>query len=309
MVERMGQTTFTISDVDAGQRLDLFCVTQLSVYSRGAIQRAIKNGTIAVNGESVKPRRMLREGDIVTVREGAFVVEEQQDAAPVVPELPIIHEDKDIVVIDKPAGIAVHPGQGQSSGTVADWFSGRYPEAQVGDPGRPGIVHRLDKETSGVLLLAKHQEALEHFKKQFKIHRARKEYLALVLGNPGESSGRITRPLARSKRNPLRRTVDPEGKPAVTEWQKEESLGGYALLRVYPLTGRTHQIRVHLHFLGFPIVGDKLYVFKRKRPPAGVYRHLLHAEKLTVMNLKGKKKTFTAPLPSDFAEVLESLRQ
>lgn len=307
MVEAMDQEVFVITEKEAGQRLDVFCVAQLSAYSRGAIQRAVKDGAITVNGQLAKPRTMLREGDSVAVKGNAFTGEQQQSATVVIPTLPILHEDKDIVVIDKPAGIAVHPGQGQPTGTVADWFSARYPGIEAGEPGRYGIVHRLDKETSGVLLLAKHQEAMDHFKAQFKNHRARKEYLALVLGKPGESKGRITRPLARSKRNPLRRTVDPEGKSAVTEWQKEESFDGYTLLRIYPLTGRTHQIRVHLHFLGFPIVGDKLYVFKRKRLPEGVHRHLLHAEKLTITNLKGKKKTFVSPLPSDFTAVLESL--
>ncbi|MEX0649661.1 MAG: RluA family pseudouridine synthase [Candidatus Andersenbacteria bacterium] len=299
----------TINASEAGQRLDVFCVARLLEHSRGTLQRAIKAQDITVNGKKSKPSYVLREGDVIAVSTRAF-----QQAAPIVtpkalPVLPIIHEDKDIVVINKPAGVTVHPGQGVAGNTVADWFTNRYPGVNVGDKERPGIVHRLDQDTSGVLLLAKTPEAFERLKEQFKHHRVRKEYLALVFGVPGEPKGRITRPLARSKRNPLRRTVDPEGKPAVTEWTVEEKLSGYTLLRVFPLTGRTHQIRVHLHFLGFPIIGDKFYVFKRKRPPRGVNRHLLHAEKLTFITPAGKRKTFTAPLPEDFVRVLDLLRK
>ncbi|MEX1112823.1 MAG: RluA family pseudouridine synthase [Candidatus Andersenbacteria bacterium] len=301
--------TVPIEALEAGQRLDVFCVGRFPEYTRGTIQRAIKAGVITVSGKRSKPSYVLRTGDVVAFTASVLEQQAQATAPQPLPPLPIIHEDKDIVVINKPAGVTVHPGQGVASGTVADWFAARYPNAQVGDAGRLGIVHRLDQETSGVLVLAKTPAAFERLKDQFKHHRVRKEYLALVFGTPGESKGRITRPLARSKRNPLRRTVDAEGKPAVTEWEIEEKLGEYTLLRVFPLTGRTHQIRVHLHFLGFPIIGDKFYVFKRKRPPQGVTRHLLHAEKLTFVTQAGKRKTFTAPLPEDFVKVLDQLRK
>jgi 23S rRNA pseudouridine1911/1915/1917 synthase len=143
----------------------------------------------------------------------------------------------------------------------------------------------------------------------------KKEYLALVFGVPGGTDGRVTRPLVRSRRNPSRRAAVPRtetntliGKPAITEWRLEKAFAKkYALLRVFPLTGRTHQIRVHLHHIGHPIVGDALYTFKRQKPPAGVPRQLLHAEKLTVMTSPGVRKTFTAPLPEDFQSVLDRL--
>lgn len=291
-----------------GQRLDVFCVQHFPAYSRSTIQKAIKDGQVQINGRVVKPRYTVADGDTVTLTLPEVTVA----PADVVPaKVPIIHEDRDIMVINKPAGMVVHPGQGQEQQSVAGWARAHCPAiVDVGDdPARPGIVHRLDKDTSGVLILAKNQKSFEHLKEQFSHRRAHKEYLALVFGAPGEPKGRINRALMRSKRNPLRRTIDPAGKEAITEWRREESFGKeYALLRVFPLTGRTHQIRVHLHFLGFPIVGDNLYTFKRQRPPHGVHHHLLHAEKLTLTLPNGKRASFTAPLPPDFVELLVWLR-
>lgn len=301
---------FTIDEAAAGQRLDIFCVGVLPQYSRARLQRAITEGEIVVNGKLVKPRQIVKAGDEVSVQ----LADEPpltSAAEPTALSLPILYEDREVVVVDKPAGLAVHPGQGHETATVASWFSARYPAAHdVGEAeGRAGVVHRLDKETSGVLILAKTAEAYQHLKQQFARRRAHKQYLALVFGIPGEAKGRINRALARSRRNPLRRTIDPEGKEAITEWYTEEKLADrYALLRVWPLTGRTHQIRAHLHFLGFPIVGDALYTYKHKQLPEGAQRQLLHAEKLTITLPDGKRRAFTAPLADDFAAVLESLR-
>lgn len=297
--------TFEITTQDAGQRLDVFCAARLPQYSRSLLQRAIKSGAIQVSGKTVKPSTVLQAGQTVVITLTATAPETK----PVlIPDLPILYEDKDVVVINKPPGVEVHTGQVPGAPTVTSWLLSRYPNiAGVGEhPDRPGIVHRLDKDTSGVLICAKNQPAYEHLKKQFQDRRAKKEYLAIVFGIPGEKKGRITRPLARSRRNPLRRTVDENGKTAITEWRLEKKFEKQklALLRVYPLTGRTHQIRAHLHFLGFPIIGDRLYTFKRQRPPHGVSRQLLHAEKLVIDLPTGKKKTFLAPLPDDFQKVL-----
>ncbi|MFH1354459.1 MAG: RluA family pseudouridine synthase [bacterium] len=299
----------TASPADEGQRLDIFCVRHIPGPSRAVLQRAIKNGDITVNGQTVKPRYIVRADDVVYVR----LPGKTPPAAPppALPSPPILYEDKDIVVINKPAGLTVQPGIANEAGTVMDWFISRYPGL------RGGLVHRLDKDTSGVLVLAKTPAAHVYLKQQFKKRRVKKEYLAVVFGTPKASDGRITRPLARSKRNPMRRTVDEQGKGAITEWRLEKKLGHkYALLRVFPFTGRTHQIRVHLHFIGHPIVGDRLYTFKRQISPPGVTRQLLHAEKLTTKLPPGKltrrlnrRKTFTAPLPEDFQQVLRCLRQ
>ncbi|MEX1997716.1 MAG: RluA family pseudouridine synthase [Candidatus Andersenbacteria bacterium] len=315
----------TVSAADAGQRLDVFCVSQLPGYSRAALQRAIREDQIKINNTTGKPRQIVSEGDVITIALPASAHRpEEQAGAPASLTFPILYEDRDVVVINKPAGVVVHAGNGREAPTVVSWLEQRYPAiGTVGeDAQRPGIVHRLDRETSGALIIAKTQAAYEHLKEQFQRRRAHKEYLALVFGQPGETKGRINRALTRSRRNPLRRTIasesvptSPEGlrgapKDAVTEWRLEEKLAGrFTLLRVFPLTGRTHQIRAHLHFLGFPIVGDALYTFKRQRPPHGVMRHLLHAQRLTVTLLTGKRKTFTAPLPPDFQQVLDALKQ
>lgn len=315
------QNTFTVTSAEAGQRLDVFCVAKMPHLSRAAIQKAIKAEDITVNSKAVKPRQTLKAGDEVAVKLAGETVT-PTPIPDIIPEnMPVLYEDKDVVVINKPAGVEVHPGMIPGQPTVTAWFEKKYPNAKnIGeDEGRPGIVHRLDKDTSGVLILAKTPKALEHLKKEFKNRRARKEYLALVYGVPTMKKGRITRPISRTPRNPLRRTIDENGKPAVTEWQVEQKLdkagaaprrsstsgSGYTLLRLFPFTGRTHQLRVHMHFLGHPIVGDKLYTFKRQRPPEGVHRQLLHAERLTITLPTGKRKVFLAPLPEDFQNALQ----
>ena len=305
------QKEITVTLEQAGQRLDILCASLAPHVSRSAIQKAIKTGQITVNGRVVKPGHAVQPGAVVSLT----VPDDTAETAAVsthspTPAIAILFEDRDMVVINKPAGIAVHPGQGQAGQTIAHWFAARYPDSRgVGeDQGRAGIVHRLDKDTSGVLLLTKTPKAYEYFLDQFARRRAHKEYLALVFGAPGGTKGRINQPLKRSARYPLRRTIDPTGKEAITEWRIEKKYGDdFALLRLFPLTGRMHQLRAHLHFLGYPIVGDSLYTYRKQRPPHGVKRQLLHAEKLGVTMLNGNKRVFTAPLPEDFQTVLNSL--
>lgn len=296
-----------VESEDAGQRLDVWCVAIMPGYTRGDIQRAIKAEEITVNGQPVKPKHEVKAGDAVDIILSKGMVE--PEPIPKLITVPMLYEDSDVLAVNKPAGVAVHPAPGGSGTTISDWFADRYPNAKVGEVGRFGIVHRLDKDTSGALVLAKTPKAYERLKEQFKRHRVRKEYLALVFGTPGEREGRIVRPIGRSPKNPKRRTVIEAGKPAITEWKIERTFGNdYALLRVFPLTGRTHQIRVHLHFLGFPIVGDDLYVFKKQRPPAGTRRQLLHAEKLAIQLVDGKKKAFEAPLAEDFQKIIRQIQ-
>jgi len=217
---------------------------------------------------------------------------------------PVLFESDDMLVINKSAGLIVD----------GPAFADRFGEAKP--------AHRLDKDTSGVLVLAKSEAALERLQAEFKARRAKKEYVALVYGVPKEKEGKIEQPLKRSSRYPMRRTVHPEGKAAVTEWRVEEeftpspsapeghSPSGrgrkYSLLRLFPLTGRTHQLRAHLHWLGHPIVGDKLYKFRKRafaEAPARVERQMLHAEKLTILG-----QSFEAEMPSDFSKLLDDLR-
>lgn len=303
----------TINQQQAGQRLDVFCKNQFPAHSRAALQKLIKDEAITANNHSVKPSYILREGDIVAINLPSSVPTNPAPPVPA-PVIPIIYEDAHLVVINKSAGLIVHTDQPHEP-SVAAWFTHRYPElSQVGDPARPGLVHRLDRDTSGVLVLAKSPIAFQHLQQQFKKHFAKKEYMALVFGRPTGDDGRINQSIIRSKRNPSRRTIVPKkktslltGKTAITEWRIERPLGKYTLLRVFPLTGRTHQIRVHLHFIGHPIVGDHLYTFKRQSSPPGVPRQLLHAEKLTIKLPSGTKKTFRAPLPNDFTAVLDGI--
>jgi 23S rRNA pseudouridine1911/1915/1917 synthase len=317
----------TIEPHEAGQRLDIYLAGHMPTHSRAALQRAIKSGQITVNSATVKSGYLLRAGDMVSIT--SLLAEAQTAVAAVttaVPSIPILHEDATVVVINKPAGLLTHAAEDLAAPSVAAWFAERYPTArEVGDAGRPGIVHRLDRDTSGAMILAKTPESFMALKEQFKRHYVQKEYVALVYGVPGGQEGRITRPIVRSQRNPNRRTVVPaglshnqeaafKGKPAITEWRREEIfVKKYALLRVMPYTGRTHQIRVHLHFIGHPIIGDPLYTFKRQPQPPGISRLMLHAEKLSLRlpaAPQGKpKKTFTAPLPAEFAAALEHLRQ
>lgn len=315
-----------VTAAEAGQRLDVFCVAKNPTASRSAIQKSIKTGATTVNGRQVKPGYVVREKDVVSLN----VAEPPTPHPTPLPipgegnpvgssldkgrlgEISIIDEDRDWVVIDKPAGMAVHGEHGAvGENTVAAWFIQRYPNSfDVGeDIGRPGIVHRLDKDTSGVMILARTSAGYKHLLDQFKRSRVQKEYVALVFGSVGEPKGRIVRALKRSTRNPMRRAIDETGKEAITEWRFEKNLGKFTLLRVYPLTGRMHQIRAHLHFLGFPIVGDHLYTFKRQKSPAGVTRQLLHAEKLHVILPNDTNRTFTAPLPADFQHVIDELQR
>jgi 23S rRNA pseudouridine1911/1915/1917 synthase len=302
----------TVSKNHSGQRLDIFCVSCLPSLSRSSIQKAIKDGLITVNDKKTKPRYLVQANDIISVSS----IKSPQPNQPISsPQnnltVPIIYEDENLVVINKLAGVLVHSAfnSNQNEPTISSWFVNKYPQAKdIGEgQDRAGIVHRLDRDTSGVLVLAKNHDAYDHLKKQFKKRKTKKEYLALVFGVPKATDGRINQSLIRSKRNPSRRTISPLGKPAITEWKLEKPYGRYGLLKVFPYTGRTHQIRVHLHFIGHPIVGDSLYTFKRQSSPPGVSRHLLHAAKLTLTLLSGKKKTFTAPLPQDFSAVLSSL--
>jgi 23S rRNA pseudouridine1911/1915/1917 synthase len=301
---------FIVSEEHAGSRLDVACVARFPHLSRALLQKLIKSGAVTVNLRTVKVHYSVRAGDHVVITLPAALAEAPLDTTLPALSFLILFEDREIVVIDKPPGVAMYAGEGREQGTVAEWFATRYPASNsVGNTGRPGIVHRLDKETSGVVILAKTQEVFEYLQRQFQQRRVKKEYIALVFGVPGMSEGRIVRPVARSKRYPLRRTIHASGKMAITEWRREEVFGKkYALLRLFPFTGRMHQLRVHLHFLGYPIVGDRLYTYKRQRPPQGVRRQLLHAELLRIRLLSGKEVTFKAPLPKDFQDVIDNLR-
>jgi 23S rRNA pseudouridine1911/1915/1917 synthase len=222
--------------------------------------------------------------------------------------LAIVYEDAELLVVDKPAGLVVHPAYGHSSGTLVNGLlahAGSLPDAGLAF--RPGIVHRLDKDTSGLLVVAKTPMALAGIAQQFKRNIVTKAYLALVAGRPREESGTLDRPIARDPRNRQRMAVVAAGRPARTHWQVQEELPGYTLLELRLETGRTHQIRVHLQAIGHPIVGDQVY--GEQKHAQGLRRQFLHAHRLEIRQpTTGHPLVFVSPLPEDLTAVLDRLR-
>lgn len=213
----------------------------------------------------------------------------------------IIHEDNDIIVLDKPAGIAVHSGNMKGTETtMVDYIRDKVEDS---DTIRPGIVHRIDKDTSGVLVIAKNTEVKEYLQKQFKQRQVEKEYIAAVQGTPEPLRARIDIPLSRHPKNPMKRTVRKNGKDAITEYEVIQQKKNASLVKIYPLTGRTHQIRVHMQYIGHPILGDSMYAHKHP----GLNRHFLHAHRLTFLHPSDHtKQTFTSELPEDLIKVWDN---
>lgn len=309
-------TDITVPTESSGSRLDIFLLSVAPKgVTRGLIQKAIKEGKIAVNEKkTTKPGNTIHFGQTIRVDEDAFAI-----APPPVVEanveipLEVIHEEPELLVINKQAGLPVHAGMKNEHPTLCDALLARYSDLkEIGDdPLRPGIVHRLDKDTSGVMLVARTPKMYEFLKEQFQLHHVHKTYTALVLGVMGEPDGKINQPIMRSTRNPMRRTVADkgEGRPATTLFLRTEKFSHYTLLEVKPITGRTHQIRVHLSHIGFPILGDNLYgkqMHDRNITP--IRRQFLHASKISFTREDGTIKTFSAPLPADLQQILDELR-
>jgi len=292
---------------DEPLRLDKFLKEKVAGFSRSQLQSLIEAGKVQVDDEKVlKPAFKLEQGQNVRVE----LPEPEQELlqAENIP-LEVIYEDEHVVVINKPAGMIVHPGAGHKTGTVVNAALYRWPEMrQVGDPERPGVVHRLDKETSGVLILARTQEAYTWLVRQFKSRRTEKTYLALVDGHPPTPSGRIEAPVGRAPRHRQRMAAlyAGEGRKAVTEYRSIQSFREHELLEVHPITGRTHQIRVHLAFIGCPIAGDQVYGHRKSTLPLG--RFFLHAESIKI-TLPGEKTPteFRAKLPIELQNILTEL--
>ena len=223
----------------------------------------------------------------------------------------IIYEDSNVLALSKPAGMVVHHDAQHTSGTVVDWLLEKYPEINnVRDVERPGIVHRLDKDTSGVLLVAKNQRAYEYLKKLFQDGGITKKYFALVVGNIKNDSGIINAPIARSTKHFEKRVVGGKqgrAREAVTGYRVLERLAGYKYIEASPKTGRTHQIRSHLAHIGHPVVCDKLYGGKLYQCPAGLTRQFLHAHSLSFAGLDGTKLEIEAPMPDDLSRALKQL--
>lgn len=296
-------------------RIDKYLALRMPDVSRSRLQKMIRDGSVLVNGVRVKASYVLKEGDDVDVREVVDDVSrvEKQDI-----DLRILYECKDFMVIDKPAGVVVHPGEsGHTKGTVVNALLDKIDE-DVGEVGRPGIVHRLDKDTSGVLIVAKTKRGYKHFVEQFKGRKVRKVYLALVKGELEHKEGVIDSPISRNVRNRKKMGLvsEREGKRAVSRYKivKEYEIdkGSFvSLVEVQIETGRTHQIRVHMAGIGHPVIGDNAYgteSFNRRfKEKFGLKRQFLHAEELEFVDLDGKKKKIASDLPKDLDNVLTKL--
>ena len=224
----------------------------------------------------------------------------------------IIYEDKDIIVIDKPANLTVHPVHPEQDNTLVNELLTYYPEIKnVGEDAlRPGIVHRLDKDTSGLIVIAKNNKSFEYFKNLFKDRKIVKKYLALVHGKVKDNKGIITKSISLSKKDHKKRSalLDNNSKPAWTEYEVIERFKDYTLLEVYPKTGRTHQIRIHLKSIGHPVVGDKQYKFKRQVCPKELKRQFLHAQYLKFKMSNGSIMEFKSKLPKDLKDTLKEIQ-
>ncbi|GMR11548.1 MAG: RluA family pseudouridine synthase [Anaerolineae bacterium] len=280
-----------------GGRLDAYLAERIADRSRTSVQSMIRNGQVQVNGKSVaKPAFELHSGDTIRVsRPNAEPHFDDYQAQ----ALEIVHETTDYMVVNKPAGIVVHPSPGHESGTLAQAAIAHAPELRsLGEAGRGGLVHRLDKDTSGLILFAKNEATLTLLQQQFKTRKIKKTYLALVDGSPPSDKGRVEAPIARDPRNRKRFAVLESGRPAVTEFRIKERFDRHALLEAFPISGRTHQIRIHMKFLGCPVVGDEVY--GRKKRSLDVERQQLHAWKLRLPN----REEFEAPFPADLADAI-----
>jgi 23S rRNA pseudouridine1911/1915/1917 synthase len=295
--------------VEEGERLDKFLVIRLPDYSRSRLQGLIRDGFVAVDGIIPdKAGMLLKTGQLVEVNipppEPANI---QAEAIP----LSIIFENEDLMVVNKPAGMVVHPGAGHSSHTLVNAALAHAPDmAGISGEIRPGVVHRLDKDTSGLILIAKNDRTHQYLQDQFKSRKVKKTYLALVDGHPPTPSGRIEAPIGRdtSHRKQMAVVNPSKGRPAVTEYHSREVFPEHELIEAHPITGRTHQIRLHLAFIGCPVAGDLVY--GKRHATLDLKRTFLHAWHLQI-KLPGSKvaSDFEAPLPDELERVLARLRK
>ena len=291
----------TVPNEQAGERLDRYLARALPQFSRSRLQALIRAGEVRLRGERARPRELVRTGDVVSLIEP--VVQEIEDKAEEIP-LEILFEDRDLLVLNKPAGLVVHPGAGNQAHTLVNALLHHGPSLSgIGGKQRPGIVHRLDKETSGCLVVAKNDSTHQSLARQFAEREVKKIYLALVAGTPKRPRGTIDAAIGRHPVQRKKMAVDlRRGRAARTEYRVRQSGGGMSLVECALHSGRTHQIRVHLHHLGHPVIGDALYGKKGAAP-----RMMLHAWKLGFTHPRtGDRLFIEAPIPSDFRELQET---
>ena len=290
------------------QRIDKFLVGCMPDLSRSRLQGLIKDGFVKVNEKVViKSGQLVAAGDLIEIR---VPPPEPSDLIPENIPLDLIYEDSQLMVINKPAGMVVHPSLGHATGTLVQAALAHAPELEgISGEQRPGIVHRLDKDTSGLILIAKDERTHRWLQDQFRLRKVKKVYIALVEGLPPTPTGRVEASIGRDPSHRKRMAVvsKEKGREAISEYYTLETFPAHTLLEVHPLTGRTHQIRLHMAFIKCPIVADTIYGHKNASIPLA--RHFLHASRLTV-TLPGETmpRVFEAPLPPDLVEALEYLK-
>ncbi|SFN08933.1 RluA family pseudouridine synthase [Thermodesulforhabdus norvegica] len=312
--------TFRVTPEEAGIRLDSLLVGRLEGYSRGFVQKLIKQGFVRVCGSARKSAYCVKPGDLVEVEIPEPDGADEPIVVPVPVPLDVLYEDEHIVVVNKPAGMVVHPGAGKESVSLVHALLYRYGSlASVGAPERPGIVHRLDENTTGVMIVARTDRAYWELVKQFEGRTVQKEYLALVWGVPPEETGTVSTLINRHPRERKKMAVTQNGREAVTKWKVLKTWKEVSLLSVKPITGRTHQIRVHMAYIHHPIVGDPLYCRHERRVNRltdfafkdllkDIKRQMLHARMLRLKHpVSGEILEWQAPLPPDMERLLKSL--
>lgn len=287
------------------KRIDSYIVDKNINLSRTAIKRLLDEGKILVNGKKQKPSYKPEVGDIITIE---IPEPEEVELKPQDIPIDVIYEDKDIIVVNKPKGMVVHPANGNPDGTLVNAILAKCKDSLSGIGGeiRPGIVHRLDKDTSGLLIIAKNDQAHINMSKQIQDRKVIKKYIALVKGVIGENTATIDMPIARSTKDRKKMAVDPNGKEAITHYKVLQRYDKYTLLEIKIDTGRTHQIRVHMAYIGHPVVGDMQY--SNGKNEFGIEGQMLHSKYLEFDHpITGKRLKLEAPLPEYFEQVLNEL--
>ena len=295
-----------ITEEYSGMRLDQAINKRFPDISRSLAQDMIKQGEIKIGNSAVKASQKIKTGDLIEISFRSNELETEIQSTEM--NFPILYEDNDIIVINKPFGLVVHPGAGHEKETVVSALLSHTTLSPIGAPDRPGVVHRLDKETSGIMVLAKTKEAHKNLAEQFASHDLDKEYIALIQGHIVNKKGRIQVAIERDPihRQRMKATSAENGRMAISIFEVMEYLKNSTLVKVKILTGRTHQIRVHMSFTGHPLLGDTTYGGKK----FGNSEHFLHSSKLTFTHpITGKTMTFQADLPQRFKEVIEELRE
>jgi 23S rRNA pseudouridine1911/1915/1917 synthase len=309
--------SFFVNADQKDERLDQFLASHAKELTRSRAQALIRSGCVTVNEAGAKPGHRLKAGDCITL---SIPPARTYDLEPQRVDFRVIHEDPSLLVLDKPPGVVIHPAPGHYEGTLVHGLLRHCRDlAGIGGELRPGIVHRLDKDTSGLMVVVKNDYAHAFLSAQFKAREVNKHYIAVVHGIPEGDEGVMDLPISRHPKKRKEMAVTSRGgRSALTRWRKKEELGGlFSLLLVSPRTGRTHQIRVHLSHAGHPIAGDPVYGFRRtwwkKHYPPGegaVLRQMLHAERLGFVHPDSKEYCeFTAPMPADMRRFIEPLRK